>query len=107
MFRETALFWIQVWPCQKDSRINSRYLSLVETLDALLVRPWNSSGLLFCGRLRNTNYHKLSRSATRTDLHFVSRLFCIVFVYVASCLFFCAFTIHSLKLVAYVQCHAE
>ena len=25
----------------------------METLDALLVRPWNSSGLLFCGRLRN------------------------------------------------------
>ena len=25
LFRETALFWIQVWPCQKDSRINSRY----------------------------------------------------------------------------------
>ena len=25
LFCETALFWIQVWPCQKDSRINSRY----------------------------------------------------------------------------------
>ena len=24
-FVKLLLFWIQVWPCQKDSRINSRY----------------------------------------------------------------------------------
>ena len=31
---------------------------MVETSDALLVRPWNSSGLLFSSRLRNTSIKK-------------------------------------------------
>ena len=62
-FVKLLLFWIQVWPCQKDSRINSRYFKFggnircfasmaLEFLRALILRSvtqqWDMCGI--CGK---------------------------------------------------------
>ena len=54
-FVKLLLFWIQVWPCQKDLRINSRYFKFGGN-----IRCFASKALEFLGTLilRSVTQHK-------------------------------------------------